>query len=159
MSRVNIKMKDLPDATRRLGKSLRHAILKGARECALKLLREIQVTAEDERIDDGPYRQGFRIEGDAHTGNLTVVNDVYHAALVEFGRRPGPVSAEGIDKITAWVEKKGMGSGTEARRIAFAVANKIREHGFKPRFIVTRSIKTAKPRMVAAMKRAIASAS
>lgn len=152
--RVKIKMADLGPALAALGPKIRMAILKGTREAAKTLLASIQRHAAEANIDDGPYRQGFRIVVAGE--KLSVVNDLPYARLIEFGRRPGPVSAEGIRRLTIWVERKGMASGKEARSVAFAVATKIKREGFKPRYVVTKALKSAKGSMRAEIEAALA---
>ncbi len=50
--------------------------------------------------------------------------------VVEMGRRPGPISREGMEGLRRWVEVKLGVSGKEADRVAFLVGRKIRQKGF-----------------------------
>lgn len=61
-----------------------------------------------------------------------VYSPLAHAAYVEFGTRPHPVSMSGIQSIADWVQAKfNEGNEKTARGIAFAIANKIRAKGTK----------------------------
>lgn len=61
-----------------------------------------------------------------------VYSPLPHAAYVEFGTRPHPVNAAGIQSIADWVQAKfGESDEKAARGIAFAIAHKIRRVGTK----------------------------
>jgi hypothetical protein len=67
---------------------------------------------------------------------VQVFNDAPYAGIVERGARPHSVSRAGIDALTMWARRKlGLGEA-EARRVAFAVAHKLRTQGQAPTFFV-----------------------
>lgn len=53
-----------------------------------------------------------------------------YGAVIEHGRRPGPISATGRQALALWVQKKLGVPAEEAPRVAFLVARKIRRRGF-----------------------------
>lgn len=65
-------------------------------------------------------------------------NPLVYSATLEIGRRPGLMPP--VDPLVGWVHRVLQPAGGEVaeRRIALAIARKIKAHGTKPRFVVER---------------------
>lgn len=66
---------------------------------------------------------------------------------VDQGRKPGPVSEEGRQKIKRWVQRKGLvktsvkgGFFKEVESISYVIARKISKKGYKGKFFVEAAI-------------------
>lgn len=140
---ITITPGQVPGIYRRETAKFRAAIEKAARSAARRLKVHLVARTNELGItDQGTYRAGFKVD------DKTVYNDAPHAGIVELGARPHPVSREGIEAIAAWVRRKlRIPPATEGGRrrkytqdqamsIAYAIANKIREVGQAPRYVM-----------------------
>ena len=80
-------------------------------------------------VDRGAYRAGWQFGED--DDGAYYENVLPHAPLLEWGVRAANVrvSAAMIDALTEWVERKGLGSGASARRLAWAIAHSQKMRG------------------------------
>ncbi len=97
-------------------------------------------------VDRGRMRGGVQTEvrgsGRELRGRVFIAN-VPHALVVERGRKPG--SFPPIAPLVGWVQRRGMATGTDARRIAFLVARKIARIGIKAKWPFRDGTREARP--------------
>ena len=80
------------------------------------------------KIDTGELLGNARVE--FYKDGARIIYAAKHAEPVEYGRDPG--KGVPIDPLAEWARRKFNVSQKEARRIAFAVSNKIKKEGIKP---------------------------
>lgn len=92
-------------------------------------------------VDRGTYKQRFK----ARRTRLGAIlrNDAPHAAVIEFGRRPGATPPP-VDVIAKWVRRKlgikGKGSRARIRQVAFLIARAIGRRGLPAHAVFRRHI-------------------
>lgn len=108
MTRVQISIKDFPQALRDLEKKIPKAVERGMRDASLMLrgaLVQIAIKrADPQPVDQGQYKAawgGRDVEGGAIVFNLTK-----QAFFIERGRRPGKMPP--MSPIREWVRRKGL---------------------------------------------------
>ena len=98
--------------------------------------------------DTGRAAAGWRVRKGRVWGNQfgrgfvapQIENPAPHIGVLEAGARPHPVSKEGIDALASWARRRLGASKEEARKIANAIAWKIRRKGQKPTYFVRDSL-------------------
>ena len=130
--RIKTTIQKLPTMLRRHVQARAQATVKAIQETAQTAKN---LYASETPVDLGNMKSSWRVINS--TRGATVVNDAPHAAFIEFGTRPHPVSEEGQRKIRAWVWRKISGV-TEANvdSITWAIVQKIRKEGSKPKWII-----------------------
>lgn len=130
--RIKTTIQKLPTMLRRHVQARAQATVKAIQETAQTAKN---LYASETPVDLGNMKNSWRVINS--TRGATVVNDAPHSAFIEFGTRPHPVSQEGQRKIKAWVWRKISGV-TEANvdSITFAIVQKIRKEGSKPKWII-----------------------
>lgn len=114
--------------------NMREAALRGLVSAGVKLVQEITLRIipmkSPQPVDRGVFRAGWRTYPEAD--GATIENLEPHAVFIEFGVRPGSVKVGAglVNALTEWVQRKGIASGKEARRAAFAIANNAQRRGF-----------------------------
>lgn len=110
-----------------------------ARRAAFETLNQALEAAVDETdrqgvVDVGAYKLGWTVIPIPNGFQLR--NVAPHAAIIEFGRRPGRPGPP-IAPIREWVRRQLVGNGVipaaEADQVAYAVRAKIHREGTKPR--------------------------
>ncbi len=73
-------------------------------------------------------------------GDIIIGSPLVYAQIMDEGRLPG--SMPPVDALFPWVRDKfkDVHSNTEARRVAFAVAQKIAKEGIEPRHYIKRAL-------------------
>lgn len=134
--RMRVPLNKLPAMLKREVGARSKAVIAAQRRAAL---RAVPLLAAATPVDLGEMRGSWYAETTAR--GATVGNDAPHAAFIEFGTRPHPVSIEGQEKIRAWVLRK-ISSATEANAdsITFAICKKIRERGSKPHWVLKKNL-------------------
>lgn len=89
--------------------------------------------------DTGGYRDGFKIT--TTSGKVAAYNSHPAAGVIENGCAPHPVSMEGQENIERWCARKLHLPPEEAKRAAFLICRKIREHGQPAQFVVKRALR------------------
>ena len=75
-----------------------------------------------------------------------IVYQVPYADTIEFGRTPGTMPP--VTPIANWVKRHGMAkTDTQAKSIAFAIANKIKKEGTQPRPFLGPAVEKAKAKI------------
>lgn len=116
-----------------LGPALKEAALRGIVSAAARLLQEITLriipTKSPQPVDRGVYRAGWRMR--AEPDGAVIENLEPHAAFIEYGVRSGNVKVGRamVDALEGWVVRKGIASGKDARRAAYAIALSIQRRG------------------------------
>lgn len=110
-------------------------------------------------VDQGQLRNSWKVRG------TLLMNDAPHAGIIERGARPHPVSREGVEAITRWVQRKlGIDAGgrlrdvrgrfvktskaarrqlkAEAQRAVWGIVNKLKREGQKPTWFVRSQLRT-----------------
>jgi hypothetical protein len=127
-------------------KSLPRAVTKGLRAGAMRGLAHMPGKTP---TDQGQLRNGWRASAsdrDARgrflsTGGVPrLYNDAPHAGIVESGARPHPVSEEGMDELRLWAMRKLGVDEKEGKRIAEAIAWKLRTDGQEPTYFTRAEI-------------------
>jgi hypothetical protein len=133
---MKINMRQLPAMLKREVGARSKAVINAQRRAAT---RAVPLLAALTPVDLGEMKDGWYAQNT--TRGAIVGNDAPHAAFIEFGTRPHPVSVEGQAKIRAWVLRK-ISSANEgnADSITFAICKKIRERGSKPHWIIKKNM-------------------
>jgi hypothetical protein len=105
----------------------------------------IDRTRPHKPVDEKNYRDGWRVKKTAAGGQ--VYNITKQAVWIERGRRPGGKVGGTWRGLIPWAARKGMSSG-----IAFVIAKKIAAEGYKPRWVMKRSMRAARNRLRARIK-------
>lgn len=113
-------------------------------------------------VDRGQFKNAWTVRR-TKTG-VDVINDAPYAGIIELGARPHPVSQEGIEALVGWVWRHrasfGLGGGKDAqaevRRIAHAIAWKIRKYPTKPHYVVRSSMDDLRRFLAEEIERAMA---
>lgn len=131
------------------------------RAAALRLKGHLMRRTDELGITDmAIYKNSFRVVR-AKGGGSAVINEAPHAGIVELGARPHKVSKAGVEAIAGWVRRKlrkkfqprSAETGhyktkkfdeDEAMSIAWAIAQKIRKFGQKPRYVMRDSLPAAR---------------
>lgn len=107
---ASINLGDLNKRLQQLGPRLQRAMHKGLVEGAHRIVaqvqQEIETTAPHKPVDTGVMAAGYRARRTARGAMVT--NSIPQALWIERGRRPGPVSAAGIQHIADWVKRKRL---------------------------------------------------
>ena len=108
MTRVEISLRNFPQALRELEKKIPRAVERGLRDASLMLrgaLVQIAIKkADPQPVDQGQYKAawgGRDVPGGAQVFNLTK-----QACFIERGRRPGKMPP--LSPIREWVRRKGI---------------------------------------------------
>ena len=116
---------------------------------------EIEKIQPYKPVDRGTYRRNFKFE-DVPNG-ATVYNFAPHAAVVEWGRRPGQ-KAPPIAVIAEWVRRKGLvggkpgkGNPSAIRQAAFLIARAIRRRGIPGHHVLALAARRLDPIVQAAL--------
>lgn len=166
MPPIQVSPKAIGDVLRRNHDRALQATVRGIVRAAQR--GKAFLIAETDRkgiTDTGQYKNSFVVlrggSGERFAIGTTATLENQHpmAGVIELGARPHPVSREGIDALTAWVQRKLAVSGPrqvksgpikkgaryretaplrgdeEARSIAFAIAAKIKKEGQVGRFV------------------------
>jgi len=106
---ITISIGELSGVFNGLESQLRSAIVRGLRKSAKGLIVEArsQITRTMPEPDDThEYKRSF---GKSNTKDgVDVGNTSIQSIWIERGRRAGPVSVEGIERLAAWVKRKGL---------------------------------------------------
>jgi hypothetical protein len=76
-------------------------------------------------MDRGHYKLGFKARATRNGAELR--NDAPHAAVIEYGRRPGSRMPP-VEAIRGWARRKGLPKG-----VAFLIARSIARKGIPPK--------------------------
>lgn len=157
-TRASITLAEFGSKLRAMGPVLDKAVRRGLHEGAMLLVvqihEEIASTTPHKPVDTGDMAAHYRAK---RTAKGSIVGNTRPQALwIEVGRRPGPVSAEGRKNLTEWVRRKRLyldalpkGAGKRPGRdvvqaacesVAFAIAKRLSEKGYAPRFPVKRAL-------------------
>jgi hypothetical protein len=93
-------------------------------------------------VDTGQYRAGFRPVVEPGGAAITHVNAKMFN-IIEHGVRPEKVKIgkKMIDALAGWAHRKlGVRSETEARQVAWAIAQTIKRRGLPPKRVRARAI-------------------
>lgn len=110
-----------------------HGAKRGLLSAAFRGLGVIQnelIPQEDPQpVDVGAYRAGWQV--DAHDDGVDLVNTLPYAPVIEYGARAEniKVGRKMIDALEAWVVRKGIVGGAEARSAAWAIAKAMQVRG------------------------------
>lgn len=123
----------------RLVPQIRDAYVKGFRRAALRLERyaveEIDSAEPHPAVDTGELRRSVSTQFVDDGAIVTV--DAPHAPMMEYGTRP---FRPPMEPLVEWALRKGFASTeSEARGIAFRVADKIARDGIAPRHYFTKA--------------------
>ena len=86
-------------------------------------------------FDTGAYHAAWKSEVIAN--GVSLRNARPYAGVIEYGRRPAPVSVEGMKTLEGWAKRKLGVSGAEARAAAFAIAQSMRTRPLAARKVIT----------------------
>ncbi len=127
---------------RRFGAVLRKRIeadVGKARRAAFETLKRAEFAATEETLAQGAFDLGHYNQGWAVVviqGGFQLHNAAPHAAIIEFGRRPGRPGPP-LAPIREWVQRQLVGNGViaakEADSVAFLIRRKIHRDGTAPR--------------------------
>ena len=94
-----------------------------------RILTRIIPSRSPQPVDRGVYRSGWR--ANPEMDGATIENLEPTAILIEEGVRAGNVKIGRlmIDALASWVVRKGIASAPEARGVAFAIANRMKQRG------------------------------
>lgn len=108
--RIKLEFRDLGPTLRSLGARVRPALVRGMRDAGDELIKHVHVQLESTKphapVDRGEYRAAWRKTNTPD--GCRVANDSPQAIWMEIGRRPGPVSALGFERLKGWVRRKGL---------------------------------------------------
>lgn len=103
--------------------------------CHRGVAEAVRLTDEEDLVDLGAYKAGFRVARGATGPELR--NDTPYAAVIEWGRRPNRPGPP-VSPIREWVRRKLGLEGAELERVAWKIREAIHRKGTRPRFIMTR---------------------
>jgi hypothetical protein len=145
---ISMTPRQLASVLKSQEKSLPRAVTKGLRSGARRGHAHMPSKTP---VDQGQLHNSWQVRSgdrDARgrflsTGGVPrLFNDAPHAGIVEQGARPHRVSPEGIEALTEWARRKLGVDPVEAKRIAMAIAWRIRQRGQAPTFFVRAEIPT-----------------
>lgn len=132
---IHLKLEDAGDFFgRRVSKAIRDGASRGLLSAAIRAVSDIKVhiipQLVPEPTDRGHYKAGWDF-GEDDEGGAWYGNNLPHAAFIEYGVRAGnvKVSRAMIDSLAEWVQRKGLGQGLIARKIAWAIATQMKMRG------------------------------
>ena len=138
----------------RLGGDLEQAALRGIRSAGERMVgvvvEKIGQPNREEGVEHGANDNG-ELSGSVRCDHLPdgalVSVKAPHAAWLEFGTRPHPVSNEGFQALMDWAYRKGLAdSEEEAERFAFLLRESINAYGMQPRHYMARAVRAMKTR-------------
>jgi hypothetical protein len=117
------------------GKAAERAMLGTAARLVAYITTEVIPAQKPQPVDRGMYRAGWRFK--RVKGGAEVFNSTPQAPIIEWGARAAniKIGRAMINALTAWVKRKGIVKGrgkdadTEARGMAFAIANSMKRKG------------------------------
>jgi len=128
--------KQMAEMLGRHGKGLKEAGKKAALSAAM---RGANTLARKGPKDRGELARSWKAK--ATSNGAILGSDAPHAAIVEFGAKPHPVSAMGRASLAGWVKRRNPGiSDDEAIARGHAIANKIEKEGQEATHFVRDSI-------------------
>ncbi len=79
-------------------------------------------------------------QGVNNAGKYAVVgSQLPWSRWIEIGRRPGPISSDGVDRIRQWMHDKGKDPGQGDKHL-YAIVERIRREGYMPKHVMERAI-------------------
>lgn len=154
---TRIRADQLPRVLRAEGHKVARAIPKAARASAYRL-RALCIERTNALCitDTGLFKNAWRVGG-ASSGTLAqVYNDAPYAGVIEMGARPHAVSKEGREAITRWAMRKLGLDEVEAKRVAYLVAQKLKNEGQKGHFIARDAVPQAREYFAQEIERLLA---
>jgi len=130
---TTIDLKDAEKHFEEAGERMLKAAIKGLHSAASSSVQVITTrivpSLTRQPVDRGLYRAGWRAI--AEKDGATIENNEPHAAFIEYGVRGSHVKigARMIVALTEWVTRKGLASGKEAVRAAWAIAKSMQRRG------------------------------
>lgn len=138
---MKININDHPEFSKWLKAGLHEAVGKALLSTATRIVSTIQSktipeTLPHQPVDRGTFRAGFRVEVGPRA--VFIINNVPHAAHIEYGVRPGNVKPGRamLIALAGWVKRKGLlsghgkqGANAEAKSIAWAIAKNMQKKG------------------------------
>jgi len=83
----------------------------------------------------GTYFESWKIS--PLPDGAVVYNSQPYAGVIEYGRRPSPVSKEGRRNLTRWAMRKLGVTESEAKSVAFLVARSLKKRPLRARNVMT----------------------
>ena len=133
----------------RLGTSFEPAMLRGVRAGALRCIPLLQKRTSyappaseggsQGAVDTGLYKAAWKTT--PLPNGARVFNDRPASPVIDYGRRPSPVSSEGRRNLTAWAKRKLKLSADEARAVAWAIAQTLKKRPLRARRVMSGAIK------------------
>ena len=133
---VNTTPEEFPALIKKRLKTAPQAVRRGMKSAAL---RGITLLVRRTPKDRGQAKASWKLRGALKKGYV-IVNDAPHIAVLEFGRRPGPVSREGKLALAGWFMRKLGLDAKEAWRAAQAYAQYLKTHAQPPLYFVRDSM-------------------
>lgn len=129
----------------KLGHSFMPAAVRGVRSGVLRCVAIVQrrtsqappasPNGKPGAVNFGAYKAAWKVVPLA-TGAI-LLNDRGYAAVIEFGRRPSPVSREGRKNLELWAQRRLHLSADDAKSAAFLIARSLRTRPLQARRVVT----------------------
>jgi hypothetical protein len=134
MTTIHVTPRQLAGLLKQQQKDFPRAVTAGLRAGARRGLAHLPGKTP---TDMGQLRNSWKMAGDRVP---RLFNDAPHAGIVEQGARPHRVSAEGMEALQQWAMRKLGVDEVEAKRIAQAIAWRLRTRGQAPTFFVRAEI-------------------
>jgi len=141
---VTITPADFAKYMERLGAGFYPAAIRGIRSGAMRAIPVLQRRTQDAppasangsvgAFNTGMYKASWRTSN--IDNGVSVSNIQPYAAVIEGGRRPSPVSREGIKNLQVWAQRKLGLSAEEAKSAAFAIAKTLQKKPLRARNVM-----------------------
>jgi hypothetical protein len=142
---VKMSFKQWADYMSDLGERFEPAVMRGVRAGALRCIPRLQQRTSHAppaspggtsgALDTGLYKAAWK------TGSLpngaSVFNDRPYAGVIDYGRRPAPVSRGGVRNLEAWAKRKLKLGQAQARAAAWAIAKKLEKRPLLARKVLS----------------------
>lgn len=141
MTTVRLNPAQLPAALRTEAQRQKTALQAGMVAAAKRYEAHlVRLTKDAGKVDQGEFMASWKT---ATLPHVTVYNDAPHAAIIEYGARPHPVSQAGREALARWFARKLGLSAAQAASAAEGLARKLSRYGQKGTFLVASSLDEA----------------
>jgi hypothetical protein len=118
----------------KLPKEIQQAVQRGLLSAAMRMLQDITLRIIPSRspqpVDRGIYRMGWTAYSEGGAQPYAIVeNTTPHAGFIEYGVTNVKPGAAMISALAEWASRKGIASGEDAKRAAFAIAKNLQRRG------------------------------
>lgn len=151
MTTVRLSPEQLPTALRAEASRQKTALHAGMVAAAKRYEAHlVRLTKDAGKVDQGEFMASWKT---STVPQVSVYNDAPHAAIIEYGARPHPVSQAGREAIARWFVRKLGLTVQEADQATEGLVWKLRRYGQKGTFLVATSLDEAVKFLAAEVQR------